>query len=148
MEITRNIKAKVFAQYLGQKHSGSIHTLAKEIEMIYGDEKFDRNIIKLILKPLSSITDEDAIEMAELFGGIKGDVTINRPTDLTNNDIHFTVQIHQGEKNTWKSFSVPKHIDEHTPNGYCQFLMSKGYDLHQYLLGGKTLKEADLAIYE
>lgn len=155
MDITNDIKAKVFAQYLGQK----FHLAEKNRELqvygittfgvvnVVGEVTYALDKVKPILKPLSAITDEDAIEMANLFGGITGSVTINRPTDLTNTDIHFTVQIHQGEKDTWKSFCVPKYISANTPNGFCQFLISKGYDIPNYLLQYKTLHQAGLAIY-
>lgn len=152
MDITNDIKAKVFAKYLGQKWQWDLR--GTPILKLYPSdlteiERFEfGNNVKLILKPLSAITDADAIEMANLFGGITGNVTINRPTDLYNADIHFTVQIHQGEKDTWRSFCVPKYIDANTPNSFCQFLISKGYDIPNYLLQYKTLHQTGLAIYE
>lgn len=150
MEITNDIKAKVFAQYIGQdvaipknyKFSG-YRTDAPLAELI---GVYDQSIklqdincfypvqdFKLILKPISAITDEDkeycyhrhsencSYDYTQDYNGIK------------------SAADHCFKKN-------PKHLF-YLSNQY-QYLISKGYDLPHYLLGGKTLHEAGLAIYE
>ena len=178
MEISTEIKAKVISQYLGQtcqtmtrQAQGQglpfkfLKGVLKEIDLgmidgfiglllenetnVTNHTNYNTDQCKLILKPLIEITDEDAIEMAKLFGGIEGDVELNRPTDLTNEDIFFAVQVIQIEPE-WASYCTPKkwrNINGYGTNAY-QWLQTKGYDMPHYLLGGKTLHEAGLAIYE
>jgi len=77
MENTLENKAKFFAQYWGQKivHTGSgksMRGLGKEIAMCYENaDKFQlvlfSNQRSLQLKPLSSITDEDATEVVAIL---------------------------------------------------------------------------------
>jgi len=71
MEITNEIKAKVFASYLGHR----IKMFEQEFKLAYTDlnnsgriNKSEHNIehCKLILRPLSEITDEDAIEVGKI----------------------------------------------------------------------------------
>lgn len=168
MEITNEIKVKVFAQYIGQKvsvknetynnggYTGTIlgvcsvrgilveHPLGSD-----GDEKIDN--CKLILKPLSQITDDDAYEVARILFSkeYKGhNITYSK------NSICVTVMI----PNTTINHSVNISFDGNlsNTNGYglrnmlevYQYMQSKGYDLPQHLLGGKTLQEAELATYE
>lgn len=133
MEITNEIKAKVFAQYLGQKvwYNGTGST-----NSIMDGNKLYSNDYKLLLRPLSAITDEDAIEVANLnyvpeyFDGDNksaanlGRYWVKQIREMRHDDT---------PKYVWLTF---------------QYLQSKGYDLPHYLLGGKTLKEAGLAIYE
>lgn len=83
------------------------------------------NVAKPILKPLSYITDEHANEIVTLMGGF--------PYRMES-----------------KLFEV-KGMDSlymYEVSGVTQHLQSNGYDLPHYLLGGKTLKEAGLAVYE
>lgn len=160
MKITNEIKAKIFAQYLGQKvklvggqivelsafYSGTLYCGIKE-----AITDVDVYSPKLILKPLSSITDEDAIECSKLhnieFVEIKREknkiIVIGENSSLVISK-------------KWKySYVINCDIDE-TPstsrynlNIFChQYLQSKGYDLPQHLLGGKNLKESGLAIYK
>ncbi len=157
--ITNEIKAKVFANYLGQTTSDKRELLGVtkcSHEMLKPDtyvaifeneqEEFIEDI-KLILRPLQSITDVEAIEMAKLFGEIDGKIILNRPSDLTNKDIHFSVQVYTNEPK-FTSYSTPKQWrDAYGVNAY-HWLQQKGFDLPHYLLGDKTLKEAELAIYE
>ncbi len=85
----------------------------------------------LKLKPLSSITDEHAIEVAKILG--------------------FTV--HYSENG--KAFLKELFKDRMTFNFHplkvlliCQYLQSQGYDLPNYHLNGQTLKQAGIACYE
>lgn len=131
MEHSNEIKAKVFAQYLGQ----SIKSNGKKYELTVLDpnnrhkkELFFAldNEVQLILKPLSSISDEDAIEVAK----------IQRP--------QFKVTAELGRSLVEKSI---KGYHTLTIRSY-QFLLSRGYDMPQYLLGNKTLHECNLCCYE
>lgn len=124
--IAEEVKAKVFALYLGQtcidsdnkKHHILGISLEEAMIQVDGDNHdvdwWNFDAVKLILKPLSSITDEDAIEC-----GWKQIMSL-------------------------KEFADAKSV---RPLEVYQRLINKGYDLPQYLLGGKTLKETGLAIY-
>lgn len=153
MEITNEIKSKVFAQYLGQKyqrtmyyasdikaqHSKSIHEL-KPMSLTCIDDNPSVNIGKtvdlLILKPLSSITDEDAIAVSNMRGNFKEYFT------------HGESQVLKLGKMYIEEYGLNIAKAQHDTIFICQFLQSKGYDLPNYLLGNKTLNEAELAIYE
>ena len=137
MEITNEIKAKVFAQYLGQRtnvgklydiHLDGYYKCEINIEN-WATGRLDNNQLKLILKPISKITDEDAIEVGKKFGG----------GSLANGKWIVDSLFRTDESN---SFYVIDIILIY------QFLKSKGYDLPHYLLNGKTLQECGLAIHE
>lgn len=139
MEISNEIKAKVFAQYLGQRilvKSLTNYTCDLVLNNPYNDHRngmelksaiFNNAI--LILKPLSQISDEDAIEVAHIGYGVERKQKINENKDryIKNVKIYF--------------------LNNPTAFVY-QFLQSKGYDLPNYYLDGKTLFESNLAIYE
>ncbi len=99
-----------------------------------GDEKFED--CKLILKPLSEITDDDAIEVSKIHdiddAGIEG------------------FFLKQGKEIIgWilkENAPAPLWIPPFDILKIFQLLQSKGYDLPQYLLSGKTLIESGLAI--
>lgn len=146
MEITKETKIRLFAQYLGCKVEWMDESAVpfqrkgqRRFNLPDGFGGVSRNIdhYALVLKPLSSITDEDAIELASIHkwkelwkeDGYMDEEAINRSLIEKGNDMVTT-----------ELFKLPI-------KGY-QFLQSKGYDLPQYLLGGATLKEAGLAIYE
>lgn len=174
MEITNKIKAKIFAQYLEQtcqtmtrQSQGEglpfkfLKGELKEIDLGMVDDfiglllenetnitnhtNYNTDQCKLILKPLSAITDEDAIEVLNILMGRKGsyykDWHINMQEqwlkiiklELTENFGSTQLKILPYFKNM---FMVN------------QFLQSKGYDLPNFLLDGKTLFESNLCIYE
>lgn len=154
MEITNEIKKVVLAMYLGQKASIQLKGTSdigyedgiNTLDGFLLDWQDELEYLKVNLKPITEITDEDAIEMAKIFGGVDGEIMINRPTDVTNKDIYFVIQIFTN-KPSWTTYSIPKEWgDNHGTSAY-QYLASKGYDLPHYLLGGKTLYESGLAIY-
>ncbi len=164
METTEQNKIKTFLPYMGQMVTipedyrfDGYRTDAKmgEITGICGDFIKINDIsgfypywnFKLVLKPLSAITDQDAIEMAKLFGGVDGKIILNRPEELNNKDIHFTVQVYTNEPE-FTSYSTPKYWKDSYGMDAYQWLQSKGYDLPSFYLGGKTLRESGLAIYE
>ncbi len=158
MEITSKIKCKIFSQYLGESiliFEPNIDPVSHWLEGIDFDLKqviaervnYNPDWIKLILRPLTDITNEEAIEMAELCGGIKGEILLNRPENLKDKDIHFSVQVYTN-KPKFSSYSTPKYwTDSYGATAY-QYLQSKGFDLPHYLLGGKTLEQSGLAIYK
>lgn len=141
MEITNEIKAKVFAQYLGH-----ICRYDMEGRPFRGTDKNEllttenlallcfSNHRKMVLKPLSAITDEDAIYLAKVV----------YPDWKTRFDDSFNFS---GIGRDIVCATYKGRYSEIKLN-YAQFLQSRGYDLPQYLLDGKTLHEAGLAIYE
>lgn len=78
MEISNETKAKIFAQYFGAKCEHLVFTIERVWED-RGEFNMDCDLIELcmddteaykttlLLKPLSSITDEDAIEVAKII---------------------------------------------------------------------------------
>lgn len=143
MTVSNEIKAKVFAQYLGQRFVHRVHgpgASGARLEAVYLDgilcAGFDRqyhvdcHVLKL--RPLSAITDEDAIEVSKICG-------------------------YKHDQNKWGRFVAQNFVQQredaltHTlvvSASIYQYLQSKGYDLPSWYLGGKTLHEAGLAIYE
>lgn len=148
MEITNETKAKVFAQYLGNKcyRGGTPDETLTGItdEGFYfadGDLHPFKNPIKLMLKPLSAIRDEDAIEVAKLqqeFKNQKGIKVGFHIDDKNNGCLDCIIEWGGYKHDYWQPVYSPTF----------QYLQNKGYDLPNYLLGGKTLQKAGLAIYE
>lgn len=145
MNTTNEIKAKVFAQYLGQKWQWDLR--GTPILKLYSSDlteierfEFGHNV-KLILKPLSAITDEDAIEAGELLGIYNRNI----PNAIGPFKEHKTVSGLIIAFFCDKLKLQPSNLLIATAY---QYLISKGYDLPHYLLGGKTLHKAGLAIYE
>ena len=148
MEITNEIKLKVFAQYLGQKaltnkqsykdpSAGKLSQVDISTNELVTDGEggyylSDTSNTKLILKQLSAISDGDAIEVAKIISYRKTNLE-----HLKEDIFDFFVDDNLIIKSTVISI-----------NSSFQYLQSKGYDLPQYLLGGKTLKEVGMAIYE
>ena len=139
--MANEIKAKVFAQYLGQKYGfydGAVvypPIFSKfELYEVNLNDSYLLEKYRLVLKPLSAITDEDKEYCYHLY--------------CENCSYDYT-QDYSGIKD-----AVNHWLKNHSKNIICflatqhQFLQSKGYDLPQYLLGGKTLQESGLAIYE
>lgn len=151
MEISKEIKAKVFAQYLGEKINENNSTLYDTMVSV---DLFNESIctsnhitykldeVKLVLKPLSSITDEHMIWVYD-----------------TSHNLHQQRKLYPKEV-AEKSMSLDdmklqmNNRSVFMTGGWLcntwnyQYLLSKGYDLEQFLLGYKTLHEAGLAIYE
>jgi len=157
MEITNEIKLKVFAQYLGQKaltnkqsykdpSAGKLSQVDISTNELVTDGEggyylSDTSNTKLILKPLSAISDEDAIEVCKLQQEFKEqkDIKVGFYIDIKNNGCLDCIIEWDGYKH---DYFQPVYSTTY------QFLQSKGYDLPQYLLGGKTLQECGLAIYD
>lgn len=148
MEINIDIKRAIYAQYLNQPfkmilNNNSFFTGKCSLETIILLNTEDI----LVLKPISSITDNDAIEMAKLFGNIKDNVKLNRPNNINDNDNHFIIQVYT-DKPEFISYTIPKIINQNIGIYEYQWLQLKGYDLPHYLLNGKTLYESNLCIYD
>lgn len=157
MEIINEIKAKVMMQYWGQDLSIPDY-FGYELEGVSGlsvkafgrnngmHELFKLEACKLILKPLSSITGEDAIEAVKHFGD---DPFVFERTKHSIEVCFFN----RGAMSIAYDGVISDVGNSPTKNGFnyflaYQLLQYKGYDLPHYLLGGATLKEAGLAIYE
>jgi len=147
MEITNEIRAKMFAQYLGQPilvdkiltdiingwpDKCNCHILTyieKRVTTLKSD-------IRLILTPLSAITDEDAVAVATILGGAN-----HLSDDAKINQVH----------NLLSSPNIYHKVTNISGIGWLkafQYLQENGYDMPQHLLSGKTLQEVGLAIYE
>lgn len=132
MEITNEIKAKVFGQYLGQKikHDAGIEDLKSVDTQIcyanfgWGNAKELGAQCKLVLKPLSAISDEDAVYVYSTYH--KSDPSVCVPKWARRSI------------NNWDG--LPSEISD--------LLRDRGYDIKNGLLGGKTLFDCGLAIYE
>ena len=137
-EVTNEIKAKMFSHYLGQKFILPNEDNGKQkfdlrgcsIENIQESHKWASAI--LILKPLSAISNEDAIQV--------GTSVMGKYKPLENGKA-FIKQIINKE-------SMALDFHPLSTLSAFQFLRSKGYDLPHYLLGDKTLHECNLATYE
>jgi len=164
MEITNEIKSKVFAQYLGNKveyqdRTGIICTYYLPANANYKssywicslEEEGNRemscsaniNDCKLILKPISALTNEDAIEVAVLAGMVR---PMNRFEFVISRHINYTKHILSEYFEGYRP--TEEIITGNVWLSIFQYLQSKGYDIPQHLLGGKTLFECELAIYE
>jgi hypothetical protein len=97
---------------------------------------------KLLLKPISSISDEDAIEVANIYGYVD---TNPLEHNLTNGKRICKELLETNFKKV--TFSSDQHSEPLRFDAY-QYLISKGYDLPNYHLGCSTLQESGLAIYE
>ena len=165
MEFSNEIKAKVFAQYLGQMielDNGGSKVRNRKLIAVGGidDQEYlklrlgsaekgfahaifiKNDVCKLILKPLLSVTDNEALKIAKLYGvDTLPDTDEPLPVGVIINKGRSIVFCIKGSMDT-SFYSIQKIILIY------QYLQLEGYDTPQYLLGGKTLKEAGLAIYE
>lgn len=132
--ISNETRSKVFAQYLGQKLTDNSTLSGVDIDGVtrdaYGTISYGE--VKLILKPLSSISNEDAVLVAQILGYKYG-------SSIVIKSIKHSIRF--GNWNDFKGIKNAFYL-------LTQFLQSKGYDLPQYLLDGKTLHEAGLCIYQ
>lgn len=153
MKYSNDIIAKVFSPYLGQRLSAELIYKGFTCELVINNFTTSmangmtigtaiQNNAKLILKPLSSITMDDAIEVCKIYGHEKGQVIISPKEDKLT-IIEFKIAEYNSEY-IWLSLNT----NEKWNIFVYQYLQSKGYDLPQFLLGGKTLEKSGLAIYE
>ncbi len=162
MEISNEIKTKIFAQHIGQKvqvanekyiNNGYIGTilgvcsvrgiLVKNPCGSDGDENI--NDCKLVLKPLSLMTKEDTLEVVKMFGFSSNIEEIEKFEKQTGEDYVSTFsEIFYKDGN----IGVGNYKDTLSMLNAWQYFQDMGYDIPQRLLGGKTLRESGLAIYE
>jgi len=158
LQMTNEIKAKVFAQYLGQRCATAeerfnspgltligISDLGCQvrdaaIKLTYYVTESD---LKIVLRPLSAITDEDKVQVAKIEGYYYPNVKAFSTEELKltfsfDSVLDFCIEWKGNRNDYFQTLSSSAY----------QYLQSKGYDLPNYLLGGKTLKESNLAIYE
>lgn len=129
MEISSETKVKVLVQYLGQmlniKSSKTNEFVRLDLHRLQHISEFNQWQAKLILNHLSNITESDLHEVSNICATLS-------PGSVINSIL----------KKTTYMLLVDKTIE------LSQFLISKGYDLPNYLLDGKTLQQAGLAVYE
>lgn len=138
--ITNEMKAKIFALYLGSPFQveyvsvtdGTEKTLKHDCLTVFdlyihNPEKDKYHELKLILKPLSEITDDDLTEIAKMYGGIRAKL----------DDLH--LQVIDANNMVPKWFYLKGDI----PHTLVDFLRSKSYAL-PYI--GIDLFESSLAI--
>jgi len=163
MEIINEVRAKVFAPYIGVECE---YKWNREDQLLFGKLTprifeslyYDDGVItycKIKLKPLSVISDEDAAEVSKICYKEKFrkiiryhdhiELEIDNLNDLR---IYFNTEI----KTAWRETISCKDIESDeqllTYIKCIDYLRSKGYDIPHYLLGGKTLEQSGLAIYE
>ena len=125
MEITKDIWQQVIAPYLNQK------VWLWNTEKSLKPDLFDYRKLDLeegdmlLLKPLSSITDEDENELGNILQSLYPERVVEAII----------------KKESWSCNITTAALA-------FQFLQSRGYDLPHYLLNGKTLQECGLAIHE
>ncbi len=133
--ITSEIKAKVFAQYLSHfiGTPGSLALIGTIEKLILDKVKVPT---RLILRPLSSITDSEVMDCARIL--------LPLPTRITG-----IVKLANGfEIHDFINDGLIDYISySRLPASIYQYLQSRGFDLPHYLLDGKTLKESNLCIY-
>jgi len=148
LHLTDEIKEKVFAQYLHHrwKFKSDVEGFEKaikhrlslsDINNILYNPQFKKCDIVLILKPLSLISEDDAFEIGKIIEIDRENYDLSNITAITAIGRQFAKAILIYDFSRYTPITI---------NIY-QFLLSKGYDLPQYLLGNKTLNESGLAIY-
>ncbi len=168
-DISQEIKAKAISPYLGQnivtEEGETLELISISIDPLIGYRKpylIDEDggdeaeismdsYWKLLLKPISSITDEHAIEvMCFKEKTLKGFEVVK----IWRYEKHMTVEfkwISDGVNNadgfSYSGNGIGFRAKDLTVEQY-QMIVNFGYDIENYHLNGKTLKEAGLAIYE
>lgn len=136
-ELTQTAKARFFAQYWGQTFINGIngHSVLSFIDI--NDISLGRIEAAILLKPLSSITDEDAIEVAIMLRPMSFEMhprgwhieRTEREIEITHNqsiyefDIDFMGSIGVDNGQSWEYMGNTEYL-----NAY-DFLRSKGYAL-------------------
>jgi hypothetical protein len=148
--LTDEIKEKVFAKYLRNrwKFRNDVKGFEKAIkhqlhltdinDVLFNPEYKECGGIVLILKPLSKISYEDIIHIIKDIHGIKKELNKVFYEEGYLKFEHF---------DKWDRTSSIR-VDKFITYDDAVYLISKGYDLPNYLLCGKTLFECGLAIYE
>ena len=138
MEITTEIKKAVVYQYYGKDYvyKNEFGTYSDMVGGFHTNTHIQYDSFKLKLKPLSVISSHHAIEVGKIIG-----------YEIKDTCPEFVVR--EKGKTFCDILLTDKGFSYHPVESLLvyQFLISKGYDLPHYLLGGKTLQEVGLAIY-
>lgn len=103
--ITSDIKAKIFAQYLGCK---MLHNSATRPEHIYEiNYSDDYSKYELLLKPLSEISDEDLDIISEILGVIYPKNFVNSIIENSNYAVNSTLCINTIQYLQSKGYALP-----------------------------------------
>lgn len=129
--ISKEIKRVVVYQYYGRKYKykNEFGSYTDTVGGFHTNTHIESDSFTLILKPLSSISDEDAHKIGMLMGCSMIGKALSWGKELT------------------ERIMIERHLCVMSYSIY-QFLQSKGYDLPNYLLGNKTLHECNLCCYE
>lgn len=114
--ITTEIKEKIFSQYWGQIYQYHDSKSAPQFRINERTFPLDDEPVFIILKPLSAITDEDAVEIA-MLGGLAGKLAAKEYVVSAGKSLvlhYFNKQTNVYGKDWFRIF---------------QFLQSKGYAL-------------------
>lgn len=138
MEITEDIKARVFGQYFGATVFGdpqdSEELRMAEFQLDYDNFEFCvTEQVMLVLRSLSTLTDEEAIELAKVGNPNYSFLHLAS----VGRELAQTI-----EKNkTWNFYY--KETDWNSCYG---FLQSKFFDIPNFYVGGRTLSASGLAV--
>lgn len=151
MNITPEIKTKIFALYLGQKineNNSTLYDTMVSVDLFNESIRTSNHItyklneVKLVLKSLSQISDEHMIWVYDTVHNLHEQRRLY-PKDLAKK----TPSLKEMKDMISNGFA-------HYTGGYLdsssvhQYLISKGYDVPLMLLGWKNLEQSGLAIYE
>ena len=143
MDIPNEIKLKVALQYYGCDFLSCYNIENNPVIQPFVRPNTDPDLYEpdfenkrdlLILKPLSAITDEDGIKTLKiLYPHIEKEANIGEIRYLFKEFTYLEGKVYCNPEKTIQVY---------------QCLQNLGYDLPHYLLEGKTLHEAGLAIYK
>lgn len=117
-EINSQNKAKFFAQYWGQK---IVKDKASQILFISPNINMEHDSWFLELKPLSSISDEDAEEIGKLYGGF-----YQTSEDLQDYKDHVYLALIEDDE---EAYNMWDHIGFQDMSHVTDYLRSRGYAL-------------------
>lgn len=151
-DINRNLEID---QFLGVRYPDGLRWLDcfNKLARVYSDfVKTDD--IKLLLKPLSAISDEDAIEVAKMSSKWEGEQELYR---IKSEDFGYSFLLDIKIRRRYREGEIALNEDGYAYDSVFlthynmsasqfQYLISKGYSVPLLCLGGKTPIEAGLAV--
>jgi hypothetical protein len=140
MEISENIKSRIFAQYFGATVFGDLqdseYINQAEFQMDYDNFEFCvAENIHLVLYPISKISDEDALELSRVAMP-KSDWMHSK---ISGRDIAQTID---------KGRSWNFYYEGADWIAAYNFLVQRFYDVPNYYVNGRKLAEVGLAVYK
>lgn len=145
-KIKTEIRLKVFANYLGEKTVDRLGYNKMTPNRLLIIEGGGCDELQLVLKKLSTISDEDVMEVVKIEGLVNATITRRGNGSIKVTDDSYDFFILENYKFMLHKNSLEIPVAKEV--AIYQFLQSRGYDTPHYLLGGKTLQEAGLAVYE